>query len=186
LLNNFGFCRKEIMKITISAILTLFVSLIGFFSCQKPQTYPDIPEIKFSKIIFRDTLDELQNKGKKSTLLFNIIDGNGDIGRYQEDTTKDVFIKLFTKKAGAFTEVQLKIPHNYTLPYLTPVGQNKTLKALVKIDIFYTPLSQFPYDTIRYEFSVFDRALNQSNVIISPEIPVKFNGTIVDSTGMKH
>jgi hypothetical protein len=173
------------MKSKILTILIIFVSVIFLYYCQKPQTYPEIPNISFDKIIFKDTLDALQNRGKKAILLFNLVDGDGDIGRNQEDTTKDLFIKLFSKKNGSFSEVKLKIPHNYTMPYLTPVGQNKTLKALVKIDMFYTPLSQFPYDTIRYEFSIFDRALNQSNVVVSPEIPVSFNGTVVDSTGFK-
>jgi len=176
-----------IKTIPFSLFVVLGILLFTVVSCEKPETFPPEPEIKFKSFQFFDSIDGLGNKVKRGELIFTLIDGDGDVGLRDTDTTgkfhkdslyyNDLFVKLFTKKNGKFEEVKLLIPHNYRLPYLTPEGQNKTLKAEVKIKLEYN-IAFFPYDTIRYDFFVADRFIHVSNTVSSPEIPLKYKGII--------
>ena len=161
---------KRIIQILL--IIPLFI-----FSCIKPEKYPDTPSIKYESFELKDTIDDLDNHIKIGTLTFSFIDGNGDIGLRDEDTIApydtlsiyyyNLYIKMFKKQNGAYIPVDLLIPLNYRIPYYVATGQNKTLKGKIKIDITYNPI---PYDTIKYQFYMYDRALNKSNTESTPDI----------------
>ena len=145
-------------------------------SCKKIQSYPDIPEVHFKSYTAKNSVDLLGNETKAVELVFTFIDGDGDIGLKQTDTISpyigeyknNYFSTLYVKENGEYKKIENIAVSNYTIPYIEPQGQNKTLKADVKVKYEYTILSAndslFSYDTIMYEFYIVDRALNQSNI----------------------
>ncbi|MBN1118304.1 MAG: hypothetical protein JXA77_13930 [Bacteroidales bacterium] len=59
---------------------------------------------------------------------------------------------------------------NQLLPYdekLDRVGQNKTVKGTIRIGMFFP--AELPYDTMRLEFYIRDRALNKSNIEVTED-----------------
>jgi hypothetical protein len=161
----------------------IFISIfiIGIISCKKPVEYPFIPSIKYKSFELKDTIDLLDNKTKFGILTFSVIDGDGDIGLDITetdppfDTTSiyyhNLFMTMYEKVNGVFDTVELTVPANYRIPYAVQEGQNKTLKADIKVQInFYFPIK---YDTIKYDFYIYDRSLNKSNVESTPEIILK-------------
>jgi len=66
-------------------------------------------------------------------------------------------------------------PSPYRIPYMERLGQNKILKGTISVTFLY--LFYSPTDTIRYDFYIKDRALNESNVASTSEIVLSVNKT---------
>lgn len=173
----------------INISVALAFLLMIFFACEAPRSYPNTPEVGFKSLSIADYVDTLGNPIKLVKLTISVIDGDGDIGIKFDDNaiypgfedldSANLFIKLFEKKEGAFQEVEFKLPLNYATPYLEPEGQDKTLKADIEIK-FEEPLIDtfLAYDTIKYSFYIYDRALNKSNIAESPAVPSDTLGLI--------
>lgn len=144
--------------------------------CRKIEVYPDEPQITFKQVIVKDSSDILDNPVKYVKLTFEIIDGDGDIGLDEGDTTGpfhrdssyyyNLFIKEYEKIGDQYMEVtDVEFPRNYRIPNLTPEGQNKTLKATVDIEMEYrySAVNPLPFKEFKYFFYLYDRALNKSN-----------------------
>ncbi len=154
-----------------SAILILLIS-----SCRKTQTYPVIPEIKYKSFFFRDTVDELQNEGLVGKLVFEFVDGDGDIGLKQPPDSIDpgdpeysnLFFTMFDVQNGIPVEIgedELEFPLYYRIPYLEPQRTDQSLTGEVEVEFTYL---LFDYDTIKYEFYITDRAGHESNIESTP------------------
>lgn len=160
----------------LTALLVIF-----FLSCEEIENYPNKPQVKFKKMVFVNGYDALDNPVKLGTFTFKLIDGDGDVGLKESDTSGpyqrdsiyyyNLYMTLFKKEQGEFKEVKTEVDHNFRLPYVEPKGQNNTVQATVEVEITY-PIDQFPYDTVAYEFYFFDRALRKSNVEFTGDIPV--------------
>ena len=164
---------------------TFFIILSGLFlACERPQILPETPEVSFKSLHIYDGY-ELESPKKFLILTIKIVDGDGDIGLPQDDTlpgfeeigNKNLFITFYEKIDGEFQEVDLVVPYHYRTPYLEPEGQDKTLKADIEVTMTYDS-AFFNYDTIKYDFYVYDRKLNKSNTAESPEIPADTIGII--------
>ncbi len=169
------------MTRSFSIFFILFSGWVLFFSCRKIESYPVIPSIKFKSFTLRDTVDDLNNPVIRGGLVFSFVDGDGDIGLPQPDSTLtdttnyNLFFTLYEKLDGEFAKVDeddLATPLNYRIPFIEIEGQNKTLKGEIQVDFDYNIIFLLKYDTIKYEFYLVDRALNQSNVETTPEIPL--------------
>lgn len=168
------------MKIYLFSILLLTITSI--FSCKKPEQYSEIPEITFKNILIENTYDTLDNQIKRVNLNFYVVDGDGDIGldtseHYPPYDTSSVyyhnlFITESQKKNGIFEPIDLTVPLYYRIPYIVQKGKNKTLKADIFIKIDYTIPSL--YDTIKYDFYIYDRAFHKSNTVSSSEIVLNY------------
>lgn len=179
----------------------LLISVVFFsFSCRKPEQFSPIPQITFTKIELRDTVERIGQSGntvKMCKLFFELIDGDGDIGLTKNEIYKiepngdttflfNFFAKLYEKKNGELVEPDLKAPINFRIPYIEPQGQNKQLKATLSVDFTYNytdrnqsqTLDSLPYDSIRYEFFLIDRKGNLSNTEATPIFPLDSVGTI--------
>jgi hypothetical protein len=66
-------------------------------------------------------------------------------------------------------------PSPYRIPYMERLGQNKILKGTISVTFLY--LFYSTADTIRYDFYIKDRALNESNVVSTNEIELAVNNT---------
>lgn len=174
-------------------IRILFILAI-FYSCVEVEQVSPIPEVKFVSFkLDSNTVDS--NNVFLRILEFDFIDGDADLGVYQDVHANDsdytveerfgIFIHFFEKVNTGyierfFTEEKVqKIDGKDTLiidtiylhqlwPYdekLDRVGQNKTVKGTIRVELFFPP--KLPYDTMRLEFYVRDRGLNKSNIEVT-------------------
>lgn len=164
-------------------IIFLIIVLIIIFtvdSCRKIQQLPATPHIEFTSFSIFDTTDILGNNSKGGRLRFHFEDGDGDLGLtpptdLQPDST-NLFFTLFRKKGGIMVPAadnDLLKPSPYRIPYMVRLGQNKILKGTISVTFLY--LFYSTSDTIRYDFYITDRALNESNVASTSEIVLSVN-----------
>jgi hypothetical protein len=165
----------------------LFLIIISFLipvSCRKVQQLSSVPHIEYTSFTIFDTTDILGNNSKGGRLKFHFEDGDGDLGLNAPAPTGDqtdstnLFFTLFRKEGG----VMLPAPDNdplkpsaYRIPYMESLGQNKIMKGTISVTFLY--LFYSPADTIRYDFYIKDRALNESNVASTSEIVLSVNNT---------
>lgn len=143
---------------------------IALWSCRKPVTYSEIPEIKFKNFTIKNINTELGVQ-RIGLLEFSFVDGDGDLGLNQADTFPpydkqskyhyNLYIQILRKTGNTFTEVVFPNPYYYRFGNLPDVRdrQNKVLKG----DLFIE-LAELPEDTLKCKFYIYDRAHNKSNV----------------------
>ena len=150
-------------------LIWIFCAGAMLSSCLQGTQYPDEPEIEFISATFKDSIDQLQNNSYLGFITFGFTDGDGDIGVVQNDTTKNMFVIEYGILNG---ERQTPKDLSYTIPFVTPDGQNKNLKGEIDLDvtILNTAQNPYPYDSVLYEIYIVDRNNNQSNLIITPII----------------
>ena len=168
-------------------IFILFaIGVILFNACETPRSYPETPEVEFKSVSITDAQDTLGNVVKLIRLTISVVDGDGDIGIFYLNSNSiypgfedlgnaNLFIKQYEKIDGEF--VELDSVYNYATPFLEPEGQDKTLKADIEVRIDY-PVVLYDYDTIKYSFYIYDRAMHISNTAETPEIPFDTLGII--------
>jgi len=168
---------REIKYLIVLLIFTLILD-----SCKKIEKLPAVPHIEFTSFTIFDTTDILGNISKGGRLRFHFEDGDGDMGLnaplgVQTDST-NLFFTLFRKKGGTMSPAPdndpLK-PSAYRVPYMERLGQNKILKGTISVTFLYLFFNNT--DTIRYDFYIKDRALNESNVVSTSEIVLSVNKT---------
>jgi len=166
------------IKNSAANILTLTIIVLSL-ACTKPETWSDIPAVSFKSFEVKDSLDALDNNIKLCRLTITVKDGDGDIGIQLDDTSgiratdslhhNDLFLTMYSKKNGKYSLVNLQVPQNFRIPYVNQQGQNKSLKADVVVKMEY-PVVLFKFDTIAYDFYIYDRALHKSNVDRTPDL----------------
>lgn len=165
---------------TIKNLVIVLIAAVALNSCRKIEQLPSVPSIEYTSFAVFDTVDILGNTAKGGRLKFYFEDGDGDLGlgapgNNQSDTT-NLFFTLFRKKDGkmvtASSNDPLK-PSSYRIPYMERLGVNKILKGTISVTFLY--LFYSPGDTIRYDFYIKDRALNESNVASTSEIAISDN-----------
>lgn len=166
------FLRHTIL--TILPVLILLVLVIS--SCKKKENYPDIPQIKFVDFTKIQNGTGIDNKG---TLRISFTDGDGNIGLAESDTLPpynlaspyyyNFYINYYERQKGVLVKVDLPSPQHARIPPITGTGLNKPTKGFIDIDLFINNYSSV-YDTIAFEIWIYDRDLNGSNIIWTPEI----------------
>jgi hypothetical protein len=166
----------------IKYLIVLLIFMLILDSCKKIERLPAVPHIEFTSFTIFDTTDILGNVSKGGRLRFHFEDGDGDMGLnspmgVQTDST-NLFFTLFRKKGGTMSPAPdndpLK-PSAYRIPYMERLGQNKILKGTISVTFLYLFFNNT--DTIRYDFYIKDRALNESNVVSTSEIVLSVNKT---------
>jgi len=156
-------------------LILIIPALVALSSCMKQESYPDVPEIAYSNwVSFYDT-------GKYPTaaaLTITFRDGKGDIGLNPWDTLPpynkngdyyyNYVITYFEKQHGTWTKIDLYPPFSARIPVLTPDYPDKPIKGVIVDTLTMNPKPVF--DTIRLELFIYDRALNKSNVVTTPDI----------------
>jgi hypothetical protein len=148
----------------------LLIPAIMAIACTRIENLPDTPSVEFRSFRLFDSTDILGNNLKAGVMTFYFEDGDGDLGLADPDSTStadttNLFLKLFRKTNGTFTEVgdgDFLKPSSYRIPYLEPIGQNHVLKGTIDITLLY-----FIYkdtDTLYYDFWVKDRKGHESNI----------------------
>src|SRR6056297_1583565 len=155
-------------------ILYLISFLILLVSCEKEDQYSDIPEIKYKSFTMaEETENDFENT--IGHLKFTFTDGDGDIGNdpnveTANDTTTteayNTFITRFYKENNQFVR---DTTITYIIPYLEGGVYREYLKGEIEIKIYF---NDFPYDTLMFDFYIYDRANHKSNTETTPEIIV--------------
>ena len=165
-------------------IIGILLIAFGFTSCVKPEQLSEIPKIELLSFELLDTIDALDNVGKYGILEFSFVDGDGDLGLEQIDTSasyalgekyyNNLFVNILEMQEGTF----VKIPNDsidlfYRFIYFgNEEAQNKTLKGRMKI--FLSPIySGYNFDTIQYQLYIADRAMHESNVIVTDTVIIE-------------
>ena len=159
----------------ICGSIALITAIFLLTSCMKKEVYPDIPEIAFQS--FTSEFDSGMY-AKRGYLTISFKDGNGDIGLRPEQTYPpfdtgglyyyNYIIDYYEKQNGIFVKVELDPPYYARIPYLTPDDPNKAIKGIIVDTLLLNPRPA--YDTIKFKFFIYDRALNKSNVDSTPPI----------------
>jgi len=158
----------------------LLWAILALGSCTKIEHLSPVPSIKFTSFSIFDTTDILGNVSKAGKLKFYFEDGDGDVGLNpptgnQIDST-NLFFTLYRKTDGVLVpaaENDPLYPSSYRIPYMERLGQNKILKGTITVTFLY--LFYEPTDTIKYDFYIKDRALNESNVASTSEVVISEN-----------
>ena len=168
--------RKSMLLIIAFTVTAASFNLLT--SCMKKESFSDIPQIAFLSYY---NIFDTGHIAKRGILAISFQDGNGDIGLntwdvYPPYDTSSIYyynyyIDYYEKRNGTFVKVQLSTTYNTRIPDLTPDDPNKTIKGII-VDTLQ--LNPWPvYDTIRFSMYIYDRALNKSNVVNTPEIVVR-------------
>jgi hypothetical protein len=166
--------RKEIPLFGIAAMALLLAG------CLKKEEYPNVPQLEYiGTFLNQNPLSEADSVGYVS---FRFTDGDGDLGLSIGDTIgefhKDsmyyhnLFIRYFEKQNGQYVEFNPVFPFHSRFSNLTPDGGDKSLQGIMDVGVFARPGS--PYDTVRYEIFIVDRALNHSDTIVTEDILLPF------------
>lgn len=156
----------------LTILFTIILVFISIFSCRKPEKVSEIPQIKFVDLPIKDTLDKLGNPVRRATLIFSLIDGNGDIGFQSADTFApfnvgskyyyNIYIDLYKKVQNQQVLIPLQAPFYFRTKYIQPQGINKVLQCTLKVDMdFNLPTN---IDSCDFVFYMYDRAQHQSNI----------------------
>jgi hypothetical protein len=162
------------MRLPVIPVGMMFLIILG--ACEKIQSFPPEPSIEFKEFILEDTAGGL----RKGTLVFTFVDGDGNLGIYPgaPDSIRNLFLEQQEKVNGEYLPVEQIFPLHFRVllhPNMAREGQNKTLKGEIRLRLLY---DFTPWDTIRYEFYIVDNDQTKSNVEITPDIPIKFTGSI--------
>ncbi|NOQ24074.1 MAG: hypothetical protein GQ564_01820 [Bacteroidales bacterium] len=151
-----------------------FIILIIYlfsFACEPEEEYSEIPVVKYKDFNFEiESIDGFINQ--VGFLSFDFIDGNGDIGFYENSDTSieieinDIFIYKYTKKNGNYSIADtIKL----IMPYFEEGVYRKYLKGEMKVQIYFMDQVN---DTIKFDFEIMDRSYNRSNLQSTPELIV--------------
>ncbi|MCK9611283.1 MAG: hypothetical protein PHR81_00740 [Bacteroidales bacterium] len=160
-------------------ILLLLAGLFFLSGCIKEEEFPPEPYIEFIGLAKIQNANNIDDKG---ILKISFTDGDGDMGLADNDTMQpfdkssiyyyNFFIKYFEKQHGQFVEVPPAVTFNSRIPELKSNNINGAIKGEIEIELFINnPFS--PYDTVRFEAYIVDRALHHSNTITTNELIVK-------------
>ena len=144
-------------------------------ACVNPPDFPDEPVLTFEML----TKNELQQGDFNEDSLFVVLsftDGDGDIGRPSDDTTRDIVV--FDNRTG-------KIQERFKMPEVPEDGTGNGVEGDITIRIYNTcclyprnfppcsRLAQYPLDTISYDIYITDRSGHQSNVVTTPNVVLR-------------
>ena len=163
------------MKTCLSKIGFLLLPALVVFSCLNAPDYPDTPFIEFISLS-KDTLRQGQFLEDSLRVRFRFEDGDGDIGRANQDDENNVF---FIDERTGTTE------YTFGIPAIPQEGAGNGVEGEVKIILFNTcciyedgtdpcvPNFNVPYDTVQYRIYIVDQAGHRSNDIFTPPIILK-------------
>ena len=160
------------------SLILFLITLLILSSCIKQEEYSDIPEISSRQFLLVFDTGQYAIRG---ILSFNFQDGDGDIGLRPSDTFPpfersgnfyyNLVISYFEKQNGIWVEVDLTPPFSARIPMLNPSYPGKAIKGFISDTLAMDPAPDF--DTVKLELFIYDRALNQSNILSTPDIVLK-------------
>lgn len=173
------------IKRAVIHIITIGLLVFAIYSCEEPEIYPIIPEIKFEDFLLH--YNSGINAYDRGVLKISFKDGDGDIGLQQWEQNPpydyNFFISLYEIKNGdsveyinviynPSTQTFDTITFNQRIPMLTPSGPEKSISGEIEdtLDVFNP---DYQLDTVFFKVFIRDRALHESNTIVTPTMKLK-------------
>jgi hypothetical protein len=165
------------MNAFVSKILFLLVLAFSGWQCLKSPDFSDIPFIEFISIS-KDTLNQGIFQQDSLLVKFRFQDGDGDIGRTNQQSTNNIF--FIDERTGT-------LDNTFGIPEIPPEGAGNGVEGEVRIVLFSTCCiyndgsdpctinAAMPYDTIRYRIYITDQANHKSNEILTDPIILRCN-----------
>ncbi|MFC2100876.1 hypothetical protein ACFLRZ_03500 [Bacteroidota bacterium] len=161
----------------INTSIIIFV-MVSLSSCIKKDEFPIIPYIEFDSFT---KINNTMGYDDKGILAITFTDGDGDVGLHPNETSPpydtsniyyyNFFITYYEMQNGELIEVELPFTNNARIPILNTSDKEKPLKGKIEIELFFNNYTS-PFDTIRFDAFIVDRALNHSNTISTFDIIV--------------
>ncbi len=167
----------------VIAAMCIGFSLFGMVSCFTPPNFSTTPEIDFKDLQYKPAAP---NSRDSDTLQLQIYwkDGDGDLGLSPTGTDTlppfdrtspnrhNIFITMFRKVNNEFVQVQL--PSGVMLNGRFPRVHASEDPAALRGEILYNMISfalfrDLEGETIKLHIQIQDRALNKSNLLVTPE-----------------
>lgn len=160
----------KIFRITATLVIS---AAIVFTACESSENISDIPEIGFKTLSGPYLIEAGTVTYYGATLNFSFRDGNSDFGvdMYSNPTdTINFYMIPFQKLNGAYDSVNMEnYGRKYTIKKDDKLDRNgQAVKGEISVEIQY--VLRPPFDTMRYEFYILDRAGNKSNVETTSDI----------------
>ena len=190
--------KSKVMK--IRNLIALLFLVLAALSCQKPVEYPIEPKVEYQGFTYLFNADSTFSG--EGVVSFSYTDGDGDLGLDDSDTLSpfgfhdahyyNLVIDYLKCVNGVFVKTPLLSPHVPTSPADTLVlydtvtfnarfkrlrdsEEPKAISGTMEYKLtVQNPLS--PNDTIKFEIHILDRALHESNTILTE--PIYTNPTI--------
>ncbi|MFO7371222.1 MAG: hypothetical protein R6X09_13240 [Bacteroidales bacterium] len=158
-------------------IIPAFIVLaLIYTSCEPIEKVGEVPEIEFKSYtpVMVDTYG-IQRPG--AILAFTFKDGDADFGidrTLENPDTANLYLHPYQKLDGRYDSVDFRT-YGRWYPILRDekmdrTSGNTTVKGEIQLTIVY--FLPPPFDTIRYDFYITDRAGNKSNVETTTDIAV--------------
>ena len=159
--------------------LTAAFLILLLASCLKEKTFPVEPYIEFKSFtkitIPPDTITSAL------MLSFRFTDGDGDIGLYDHEKEPpydyNLFIDIYKRVNGQHEKIifpDTTTTFNSRIPVIEENENEKPIEGVLEYTFDYNLLRLFLLkDTIAFDVSIMDRALNRSNVIRTPDIIIE-------------
>jgi hypothetical protein len=161
------------MKTSLIAPALIISMAVFLGSCEPEDNISDIPAVRFKSIEgpYQVATGTITYYG--ATLKFNFSDGNSDFGVDMTSRPADTinfFMIPFQKLNGAYDSVDAEIyGRKYTIKRVEKLDRNgESVKGEISVDIQYLLLP--PFDTMKYDFYIVDRAGNKSNIESTTDI----------------
>ncbi|QJX48129.1 hypothetical protein HMJ29_14790 [Hymenobacter taeanensis] len=169
----------------------LLLAGAGITSCLSAPDYPDVPEITFKSIQQRH-VDTLTGVFDRVIVTVGFKDGDGDLGLNTDDINSPFneldlngqpnryynnyfFQPQLRNSNNQFEDYNLAFSYNGRYPRLSPSdqgGRKEPLKGDLnfKVDFFQGTFP--PKSVVRFKVKIADRALHESNEVITEPITV--------------
>lgn len=165
----------------IAPLLILLLAMVT--GCSRDDDYPVEPVLEYSGFLFRANPEGQVTEG---VLVLEFTDGDGNMGLGQADTLPpfhyggayyyNFFIYLHTKQQGVYVPVTFPdTSYNFhsRIPRIEFTGNSKAIKGEIEYTFDLLIMKPFlPSDTIMIETWIYDRALNKSNLVRTPDIVI--------------
>lgn len=170
--------NRYFSKIHYQTVTVTLMGIVLLSSCIKQEEFSEIPEISYRQFV---TVFDTGQFAVRGILSFDFKDGDGDIGLDPGDTLApynregdyyyNLVIRYFEKRDSLYFEVVLDPPFSARIPVLNPDYPGKAIKGFIADTLAMNPVPAF--DTVRLEFFIYDRVLNMSNVLTTPDIVLR-------------
>jgi len=160
------------MKILHYLAPAVLLAALVISACEQIEKVSDVPEIEFKSFALYDR-DTIGFQIKVGEMIFSFIDGNADFGVLpNSNDTLNLFLIPYQKVNRVYEPLDVDtFGRKYAVlndEKLVRIGQNKTVKGEIKLQVYYFVIP--PFDTMRYDFYIMDRAGHKSNVESTSDI----------------
>lgn len=160
------------MKTIQKLIPLVLITLITFVSCEREENISDIPQIGFKSLDGPFLIQQGTITSYGAELVFEFRDGDSDFGVDMTERPQDsinLYMLAFQKINGIYDSIDFNLyGRKYTIKKDDKLDREGSVKGEIKVLVTY--VIKPPFDTIRYDFYILDRAGNKSNIESTSDI----------------